>query len=79
MITPFDVTIDLGGIEVNVIGTYDAGRPANLKGHPDTWTPAEGEELEVTELKTTDGHAIEFESSEFADKWRDQIVEAIYG
>lgn len=83
MMRPFNITLDIGGMELNVKGNYDPGRPANLKGNPDTWTPAESEELEVLSVCNVpingiaDCKDLNFDAAEFIERWRDQIVDAI--
>lgn len=48
------VILDLNGSEVEVDYSGTAYIPANLSGHPDTWAPAEGGEVEIK--------AVEFET-----------------
>ncbi len=77
----FDVEVNLGGMLVNVYGTYTPPRTAPaIDPHNYDATkcdPGADEELEILHVKTTAGHAIDFEESDFIENWRDQIVEAI--
>lgn len=47
----FDVTIKVDRHELHVTGMEQPFFPAKLTGHPDTWAPAEGGELEDVEVK----------------------------
>lgn len=76
MMRPFNITLDIGGMELNVKGNYDPGRPENKKGHPDTWTPAEGGELEVIEV-SAGKQKLQCDTKKFRDRWEDQIIDAI--
>lgn len=73
------ITLDIGGIELEVLFTYKEERPAPAFDGSDSTLQDCGdpEEIEVLEVKTADGHPIEFDGPEFVDKWRDQMLEAI--
>jgi len=51
LLDPDDRVIDA---EVN----YLPGRPANLRGDPDGWTPAEGDEAEILSATYEDGSPV---------------------
>jgi len=34
-------------LELQITGNHTPGRPANLRGHPDNWSPPEGSETEI--------------------------------
>jgi hypothetical protein len=68
---------------VEVEFNYDPGRPANLTGHPDNWTPADGIELELGPIhrdgqELTTAETIEFLSEHEADI-EDDIIEKLRG
>jgi hypothetical protein len=74
---PFEVCIDCGGFGMEVRGKYWPARAANNTGHPDTRTPAEGAELDVTCVSTTLGDVIAFNKTDFESRWADAIIDAI--
>ena len=47
---PYDIELDIGGLTLEVSGYYTPPTAENKSGHPDTWEPAEGGELEVMEV-----------------------------
>lgn len=49
------VTVEIHDVEVDVEVTFNPGwyTPAKLSGHPDSWTPAEGECAEIESIILT--------------------------
>lgn len=73
----FDVCVDIT-MCLRVQGRYNAGRPASLKGHPDTWRPEEGAELEIAQVSYDNDKPIDVGNlKEFADEHFDAITKAI--
>lgn len=48
--TSISVWRDEEEIELEVSGTIEPYTPAKMSGHPDTWYPEEGGEVEITEV-----------------------------
>jgi hypothetical protein len=62
---------EVGEIEVKVTGTAIPYTPARFRGHPDTWSPAEGGGIEDFEA-TVDGQPFELSRDE-----EERAVEAL--
>jgi hypothetical protein len=53
------VLLDLGNDTVEVSYTASVYYPARLTGHPDSWAPAEGGEIEIEEVRyESPGHVL---------------------
>ena len=47
---PTPVFFNYRGLEYEARAVIDFGAPENLRGHPDTWTPVGGDEIEDAEI-----------------------------
>jgi hypothetical protein len=65
---------ELGELEVEVEGVVNPYVPARLSGHPDTWCPEEGGDVEITSAKV-EGRDWTLSKDEEAQA-RDQLAEA---
>ena len=83
MMSPFKIDVNAGGFNLEVSGSYSKGKAEDKIGHPDTWTPAENAEIEITDVRTEDGKPIAgLDLREFREWWtgtvRDTLIERGY-
>lgn len=83
MMSPFKIDVNAGGFNLEVSGSYSKGKAEDKTGHPDSWTPAENDEIEITDVRTEDGKAIAgLDLREFREWWtgtvRDTLIERGY-
>lgn len=73
----FDATIDINGVDtdVEVTAGMTKYRPARFRGHPDTWEPEEGGEVEILSVVGPDGEEVDVDRFT-SNRLEEEAVEA---
>ena len=69
---------EIDGKEFYITATMVGGGPANLTGHPDTWSPGEPTEIEIINVRSVrDGEESDIDFDALDEKQKEKIFQAV--